>query len=295
LIVPLAVVGALALTWLGSGTLPPDGWWRLSMLALAYAAYFGVVAGITLAASAFARSSRQALLLLLTWWAVTCVAWPSIAMHIAGRLHPAPSGLEFASAIRERLRQISANSAARRQALEARLMAEYRVERVEDLPINVVGEAMLDAESEQDRVQNETFAELYDVYTRQERVVSVLGLTAPVLPLRALAMAATGADFAHHRHFADAAELNRQQMLRILNRSSASAKPESLREYADTGIFVSWAGRELWERVPPFAYTAPHVSSVISAHVIDLASLVLWTMGAAVAAAAALSRIAVVP
>jgi ABC-2 type transport system permease protein len=226
----------------------------------------------------------------MLFWIINSVLLPAVATDIARLIHPPPTGLEFDSLIRAQTKALAASAATRRQALEARLLKQYGVARVEDLPVNFAGEAALEAEATQDQLQNQIFDDLYGVYERQQRIYERLAVVAPLLSLQSLSMGLSGSDFAHHRHFANAAERYRQQMLRILNQSSASAAPEALREYADTGILVSRAGQEVWQRVPPFTYTPPSVWMVVTAHRRDIATLLVWAAIAATLMPLAVAR-----
>jgi ABC-2 type transport system permease protein len=103
-------------------------------------------------------------------------------------------------------------------------------------------------------------------------------------------MGLAGTDFAHHRHFARAAEDYRQRMMSVLNQSIASTDTAKLREFAGTGIRISQAGREVWERVPPFTYIAPSLGLVIKNCGLSIVTLLAWFVFVAVITPAAVSR-----
>jgi len=290
LLVPAAIIGALAIA-LNSGTLViRDGWPRLLLMAVSYLLYFSIVIGISLAVSAQSSTSRQALAVLLAFWFVNALMAPQVVTDFARAVHPLPSGLEFDSLLREQKRELAATTKQRRTELEQRLLQEYGVREVKDLPVNVNGLMMRNDEAAQDRLQDEIFDRLYNGYERQDRIYQAASAFVPALGLQALSMGLAGTDFAHHRDFARAAEVYRQRMIRVLNESMASADPAKMREFAGTSIRVSQAGREVWERVPMFAYTAPPLGLIVKNCGLSIAALLAWFVIVATITPVAVSR-----
>jgi ABC-2 type transport system permease protein len=290
LMVPAAIIGSLAVT-LNSGALAArNGTSRLALMALCYLLYFAICAGVSLSVSALASTSRQALALLLAFWFVNAMMAPQVIADLARAVHPPPTGLEFDSLLREKKRELAATTGRRRAELERRLLQEYGAQEVKDLPVNVNGLMMLKDEEEQDRLQDEIFDRLYKVYERQDRIYQAASALAPGLGAQSLSMGLAGTDFAHHRHFARAAEDYRQRMMNVLNESIASTDTTRLREFAGTGIRISQAGREVWERVPPFSYIAPSTGLVIKNCGLSIAALLAWFVFIAVITPVAISR-----
>jgi ABC-2 type transport system permease protein len=94
-------------------------------------------------------------------------------------------------------------------------------------------------------------------------------------------MGLAGTDYAHHRHFVDAAEEYRFGFVQALNRDMVESN-------------ASWdfkADRELWESIPPFAYRAPGLGWALRQATAALALLGLWAAGAVLAAVAAVARL----
>jgi ABC-2 type transport system permease protein len=290
LLVPAAIIGSLAVA-LSSGALAAqNGTSRLGLMALCYLLYFAICAGVSLTVSARASTSRQALALLLAFWFVNALVAPQVVAEFARAVHPPPTGLEFDSLIREKKRELAATTGQRRAELERRLLQEYGAYEVKDLPVNVNGLMMLKDEEAQDTLQDEIFDRLYKVYERQDRIYQAASALVPGLGVQSLSMGLAGTDFAHHRHFARAAEGYRQWMMNVLNESIASTDTAKLREFAGTGIRISQARREVWERVPPFSYTAPSLELVTENCCLSIAALLTWFVFLAVITPAAVSR-----
>lgn len=276
LLVPAALVGALALT-LASGASPGAG--RVSALALAYLAYFAVFAAVSLVVSARARSSRHALLVLLAFWTVNTLVAPRMATDLSRTLHPTPSAFEFNRQMRFELQQgIDGHEPAdqRRAALEARLLAEHGVERTQDLPFNFAGYALQRSEEYGDQVFDRNYGALWQSFGRQARIHELVGLAAPLMSVRSISMGLAGTDFEQHRHFATAAEHYRRHLVKLMNDDlTYNARPGET-YMADT---------ELWAAVVPFEYEAPSAAWVLGNTRFSIIVLLLWLAGSLLAVA----------
>ncbi len=93
-----------------------------------------------------------------------------------------------------------------------------------------------------------------------------------MLAMRALSMGLSGTDVNHHRHFVAAAEEYRRLIQRTLNDDVAAHPTRG-------GAYL--AGRELWETVPDFEYTAPSTAAVMSSVQLSIAILAFWLASAA--------------
>jgi ABC-2 type transport system permease protein len=287
----LTSLAGAAVLIVNAGAFPStDLWFRLLLSALVYASYFAVFVAMTLSASAVARTSRQSLLILMGFWCINCFILPPALTEIAARSYPQESGLELAMSVREGTQRLAATSAERRAALEQRLLSQFGVRKISDVPLNVNGLAMLETEEAQDRLQNEIFDQLYAAYRQQDQLFQAGGFLSPLSAVQALSMGLAGSDFMHHRYFADAAESYRQRMLRVLNQSMADANPAQMREFAGTGIRVSEAGRDVWERVPPFKYVSVGFSAIWGYYAVSMVVLGAWVIGSCIVASLLLSR-----
>ena len=121
---------------------------------------------------------------------------------------------------------------------------------------------------------------------RQERLSQAAAVVSPVVAIRSLSMALAGTDFAHHRHFADAAEQHRRDLIVMLN--------EELGKRGGDDAWTYRAGSELWERAPEFQPTRPSLSWVLAKQQISVGALLVWLVAAIVAAWMGARRIRVV-
>jgi ABC-2 type transport system permease protein len=273
-LVPAAVVGAVAISWSSAGELWSMDWSRTLTLVLVYLAWTTVWIGVTLFVSIRAGSSRAALVgLLCAWMAVTLIA-PRLVSEVAARVHPTPSAAEFQQALDADLsdrRGVEARLALRRREL----YAQHGVSSDEALPINFAGVSLQEGEEHANEVFDRHFGALYDAFERQNRFAQMAGFLAPSLAVRALSMGVAGTDVHQHRHFAQAAESYRRSIQRIMNGDIALHQKRGQ---------VYLAGADLWGSVPEFEYQAPALGWVLREHAIAVAALFTWCAALALVA-----------
>jgi ABC-2 type transport system permease protein len=250
-VVPAAVIGALALTATTDAPGLTQAGMRSALMAGGYGLYCVACVGLGLAVSAIAPSSRVALLVLTGWWAVTGFVVPVIASDLAERLHPTPTASDFWHAVKQDLDQgVDGHNTrtARYEAFKQQVVAQYGVSRVEDLPVNFTGLAYLESERYGDMVFDRHYSRLAERYAQQQRVHDVLAMVAPIIAIRSWSTAMAGSDLAHHGTFAQAAERFRRRLNRLMNEELAykGARP---------GLYM--ADTSLWQRVPRFEYQTP--------------------------------------
>jgi ABC-2 type transport system permease protein len=103
--------------------------------------------------------------------------------------------------------------------------------------------------------------------------------------VRSLSMAIAATDYEFHRRFLAAASAYRAQFLALMN--------TELIAYTEANTFDYTRGRELWERIPAFAFEPPDVWSSLSTERVSAAALVIWCAGALAGIGVAVRRMAV--
>jgi ABC-2 type transport system permease protein len=108
-------------------------------------------------------------------------------------------------------------------------------------------------------------------------------------------MGLAGADFAHFRNFSQAAETYRRRMVRTLNEDLAlNNRPGNRRQSLWFQNAQDYrAGRDLWEKVPPFRYDPPSLNWAVKECRFSLLVLLLWVTAAAIAAPVAIAKMKV--
>lgn len=273
LVLPVGLVTALALSWIPS---EGDGWWtRLALLGAANGLYLAALLGFSLFVSAAAPSSRSALAVLLAAWAANAILVPRLATDLVQHFLPTPLLADFEQGLHQELSGGIDGHDPRNQRLQELALStlrEHGVQRLEDLPFNFNGLAMLESERMSDEIHDRHYARLWDRLGAQDLAVTLSGIAAPMLALRSASMALCGSDLFHHRHFSVAAEEHRRHFVRLLNEDMMKNS-----RYDDHGYTV---GRSHWEKLPPFAYVAPSAAEAFAAALPGLTVLLAWAAGA---------------
>jgi ABC-2 type transport system permease protein len=261
---------------------------RSGGLVLGYSAYGVTLAALALLVSAHARTSRSALLILLAVWALSVILVPRLAATVAESLCPTPRVGAFWAHMSDALRK---NRPARDSA-EYRALARVVLSRAlgrdvdeaefESAQVNQAGLSLEVSEALDAAVYAQAYRELYASYEAQRRMRRLLSLLSPTIALQHLSSALAGTDVAAHEHFVLEAERQRNLVVRTIN-EDLMMSGAAQRDYV--------AGKELWARVPDFAYRAPPAAFAFRSARWDLIVLLLWASGAGWAAASSARRL----
>ncbi len=277
---PLAAIAAVAIL-LGS-TDRADTGARLGVLAVTYTLYYGTVLAVTLAVSAVSRNTRSALVGGLAIWVTTTFLVPKVAADLADRLHPPPSAASFWASVDAELGDAHGNST-RTKALEQKVLAQYDVRRLDDLPVNFDGIALQDGEEHANEVFDAHYGALFDTYDAQSRWLRLSMIAAPIMGVRAISMALAGTDIAQHRAFVLSAEEYRRQTQRLLN--------GYLTQRSTPGQSGVRAGSELWRSLARFQPGVVPLSDTIETAVPLVLGLAAWLAAASAFAVLAVRRV----
>ena len=269
-LLPATVFAVLALAWTAEGGLVSGDPARGVVLGAVYLTYFAMLIAVSLAVSATVKSSRLALIVLLTFWFANSLVASRAASDVAGWLYPTPSAIEFQKAMDADLSdQAPINERLERRRTE--LFSKYGVDNVDALPIAFSGISMQEGEEHANEVFDEHYGRLFDRYEQQNRVYQLGGVVAPMLSVRAISMGLAGTDFAQHRHFAIAAEDYRRDIQRLMNGDIAANQKKGQ---------VYLADHDLWSQMPDFDYTAPSTAWAVGNHTASFGVLAFWTIAA---------------
>jgi ABC-2 type transport system permease protein len=242
---------------------------RLAMLILTYGGLGALFLSATLAASAWARSSFNAVGLLLGFWMIGFLIAPRVLNDHAARTLPLPTRFAFELAMQEDLN----DRTALREVLTAetsRLLELHGVDDIADLPVNFRAINLQLGEEHSNAVFDRHYNALFDRMDAQNNFIQRQALAVPLLAARAVGMSMAGTDFNHHRSFIESAETYRRLMQRILN--------DDLLLNPETAEAPYLAGRALWEQVPPWEFENPPFRELRGGLGWPLATLVLWNL-----------------
>ncbi|MBA2379757.1 MAG: DUF3526 domain-containing protein [Blastocatellia bacterium] len=278
LLVPAAIIGTAALALAAAGA-SGDGLssslGRFAIMAATYLLYFTIFLAVSLAVSAYFKTAQMALLVLFGFWIFNGLFVPRVAADIAQKVHPSVSSSEFWENTSKDLRDgIDGHDPQNKRTEEAKqqLLAQYGVEKVEDLPINFSGWSLNQGEEYAGKVYDKHYAALWQSFEDQSRFLNLSSIFAPLLSVRSISMSMAGTDFAHHRHFAAEAEQYRRVINRILN--------QDYMNNSRTGDTKYTADETLWTSMPQFQYELPDTAWAVRTQILPLVMLLLWTLGA---------------
>lgn len=227
--------------------------------------YLGGWTALVLGVSAALRSPRGALTVLLTIWLLVCWVLPRVATEVAAVMQPLPSSAELRIDLQANMGAVHSSEQALR--VRERVLAEFGVERTEDLPIDWRGISLQEAEEANYPVFDAHFGALFDGYQAQERVLQQAGFLVPTLAVQSVSQALAGTDLAHHRAFVFAAEGHRRVIQELMNANVTLYDREGTDYRADP---------ELWATVPEFAYRTPDLMAVLAEVRWAVFALLFW-------------------
>ncbi|MBY0506885.1 MAG: DUF3526 domain-containing protein [Bryobacteraceae bacterium] len=269
--VPAALLGSAALVFAGSNGDYGAAWPRFAGMAASYVLYFVTFIALSLAVSAWMKTARGALVLLLGFWVVNALLSPRVAASLSQRAIPAPGAFQFARNIELDLaRHSDGHDAGKHTAkLLAGTLQKYQVTKVEDLPVSFVGIRLQDGEAQGNQAYDARYGELWNQYERQGRLQEALGVVAPFLAIRSASMGFAGTDFSQHRHFAAAAEQYRRYFIDVINQ-------DIIQRAGNQGVYLR--GQDLWSQIRDFEYELPGAGWVAQQRALSLAVLAGWTL-----------------
>jgi ABC-2 type transport system permease protein len=286
---------AIALGWLvlakGAPLLP-------SLLLLGgYAAYLAIWVGAIVLASSLAAQARTALIALVGLWALTTILLPRLAPDFALSVDPLTTRLETDIAIQRDLRSMGDSHDPDDpyfNAFKSRVLKQYGVEKVEDLPLNYRGLLAMEGEKLTSKLFDDYATQQFALQKAQSGFADSFGLISPAIAIRRASMALSGTDLEGHRRFLSQAEAYRFAIVQQLNELQAKAVT-----YSDDSNRNKdpEAGRrvridpENWRNVPDFTYRAATQDEKLRAALPGIAMLALWLVGLAFAARIAIRRL----
>ncbi|MCC5795370.1 MAG: DUF3526 domain-containing protein [Chromatiales bacterium] len=271
LVVPL--LGVFALLSLRAEN-AADALLRFGLMFLMLLLFLGSMLLLALTVSAWAASSRNALGVLLGFWLLGALVAPRLAVEWAEAVAPTPDGPTFRQALNRDLDDRTALDAEIART-EAALLAEYGLDRLEDLPVSINGIRLRLADEAGYAIFDHHFGGLFDGYLAQERHFQRVGWLAPYIAWSAVSAGLAGTDLQHFRHFIDSAEAHRR-MIQDMMSEDMIRNPE-----VDGAPYIADAA--LWAQVPEFEYRPPDFSEVWTFYRGSLFALLGWALAMLVA------------
>jgi ABC-2 type transport system permease protein len=271
IILPVLVLAFAFITLGTGGTFTVDVVLRFLLMTLLYCSYFFVFIAISVVVSAYAKTSRDSLLQLLGIWIVACIILPKATANIGASIFKAPSSFEFREAIKvDEENGIDGHnpSDARFEKIKEETLAKYKVETVEELPVNFYAITMQEGEKYSSMVYNEHFDRLEGIYKKQNAVSAYSAIINPFMAVRNVSMGLAGSDYKTALAFQKQAEQYRFQMVKLLN--------NNMRDNTKTGDWDTKAEESLYAELPDFEFNSPTISQVLTQNIIGLLAIAFW-------------------
>lgn len=247
---------------------------RTFLLLLAYAAYYYVVTLFAVYLSARLRSNTAALSMLLAVWILWTIFLPKIWGHTADKFYPLPSRQEFKTAMQDdRSKGIDGHNPAdkREEELKQEVLAMYKVDSLEQLPINFDGIVMQADEEYGNQVWDRHFGANNMLLQKQKKAYQLSGLFNPFASLQSVSMGFSGTDMLHHLDFLRQAENYRRNLIKRLNNEHAYGGSK-------TGDWNWKVDNVFFRSIKDFEYKSPSITSMSGHYFIDLLCLIAWVL-----------------
>jgi ABC-2 type transport system permease protein len=241
---------------------------RALVLLAVYAGYFFLFTLLTVFVSALAKTGGNALLLLLTIWIVACIIIPKAAANMGSDRYPLPAQYTFREAIQRDITQgINGHNTKdeRAQELEKKLLQQYHVKTVQELPFNFEGYIMQAGEAYSSLVYDKHFHQLQHTLLQQDRFCRLAGIVNPYLAVQGLSMGLAATDLYTHSDFQQKTETYRRQFVQKMN--------EDMMYHSKQGDWDYKASQTLYASVPDFQYTLLPLQQVLALYRMELLSL----------------------
>jgi len=240
--------------------------------------FFVTLICLSLAVSMLSRSSAIALTGLIAFWIITALLIPRGGAELSRVIYPTPSSFKLEAEI-QRGRDAGIHPHEPNHphllAFKKRVLRQYHVSRVEDLPYSFTGIALQADEDWGDRIFDQTYGRVRRIFAQQDQLRQTLGILSPFVAIKAISSSLSGTDVEYANDFSSAAERYRRGMMHVLNRNimtGTAGMKSNLAEWSYT------ANRKLWDQIPPFDYDPPRLGTILSRNITAIACLAGWLL-----------------
>ncbi|MGO4878056.1 DUF3526 domain-containing protein [Pedobacter sp. AJM] len=274
--IPLILLTILLWASLSNWQISLDATLRLVILILSYSIYFFIVSALTILVSAFQRSSKTALITLLSCWIFFVILMPRIIQAIGTKIHPTPSKIEFADAISSDIQKQGDShdpNDPHFAAIKDSLLQKYQVDDVKKLPFNYGGYIMAEGERITSGIYSDHQRQLNNTFDKQNSFTVFAGLFNPYLSLKQISMALTASDFKTYVDFQNQAEAYRYGLAQKMNKLQIDKISNHAPGEHEKPLSIS---KSNWAEQPDFNYKFDHLSHVLTHELLSLVALFVW-------------------
>jgi ABC-2 type transport system permease protein len=252
---------------------------RYTGLLLTYFVFIAVVCVCTVVVSATSSSSKNALMTLLAVWLLLAVVLPRTTQALGTYFFPAPSKIEFETAIEEDiLKEGDSHNPddPHYKHLKDSVLQVHQVDAVEKLPFNYSGFVMRESEKISANIYNKHLKELVRIYDRQNSLSKASGFINPIAAVRNISMAVSQTDFEAYKMFQDESEAYRYQLAQKMNELQMELISNKKLDPNEKPYSID---RHHWKELPDFRPSRNTITSSLKNEVSSFISLVCWCVG----------------
>jgi ABC-2 type transport system permease protein len=250
-----------------------------SSFVIGYILYILVWSGMVLTVSALSNKNSASFATLVGLWIVFCILIPRIGSSSAAAIAPSPGKLEADYAVLEELRKLGDGHNAADPAFEQlkkNLFAKYKVDKVEDLPINFRGTVAQYSEEKLTKVLNKFAEKRMQEELFQAQIARQFGWFTPTTAIRSFSMMIAGTSLETHHRFLREAENLRFDFVQSLNKvhqDTLNYQADINRHKDDKAARVN---AENWQVLSSFSFEPDTAETRLTRSVIYGFQLILW-------------------
>ncbi|GEQ86034.1 hypothetical protein ULMS_15420 [Patiriisocius marinistellae] len=247
---------------------------RTGLFFLTYCLYYFIISGLTVFFSARWQNATLSLTSMLGIWIIWTLFLPNILMSSVEKWNSLPSRNEFQSAMKEdRSKGLDGHNPADKRgiALKEKVLKEYGVDSLSQLPINFDGMRMQADEDYGNSVWDKHFGNNRDILQKQKKNFQLGGMVNPFISLQNTSMGFMASDNLHHQEFLLQVENYRRVFIKMLNDKQTFGGSK-------TG---NWGWKEdnaFFKSVPDFDYKPTQISVVLPNYILDMFFMMLWSI-----------------
>ena len=275
MLLPLIVLIGIGI---GSG----EAWPVAITVVLSYFIYLLVWCALIALVSAKSQHYGIALGALIFIWLIWSLVIPRFAVTSASAAIVVPGKIEVDYQMYADLRELGDGHNAADPAfakLRRDLLAQYQVDRVEDLPINFRGMVAQTSESELTKVMNRYANERMQSERAQSKHVSLYGWVSPVLAIATASKNLAGTDLETHHRFLEETEKLRFDFVQGLNESHVQAldyKDDINRNQSAEASRRARISSDNWQVLDDFVFTPSSPEQRLAKSQASLFTLLVW-------------------
>lgn len=222
--------------------------------------------------SNWCRTNQQSLSALLLFWLLTVIVMPKMAYSLADMQYPMPDRAVFDIQTAQEIAKVGDShnpDDPHFTEFREKVLAEYGVSRVEDLPVNWRGVLMQEGERITSEVFGIQYEKLMQIAEKQNQLVGHVAWFSPYLLANKLSSIFAATNAGSFLHYENAAEQYRFNFIKQLNQLHA----EQIDHTHDREQKVS---NEHWANLPQFDYRSPTLQDEMKRVYPPLLILLLW-------------------